>query len=520
MSSKLKLLLVEDSESDAALNVRELEKAGFTPLFVLVDNARDMQAALSKEHFDLVLSDHNLPQFSSAGALALLRKYSQDIPFIIVSGAIGEEAAVQLMKSGAQDYIMKANLGRLAPAVQRELKDAEIRRERLRSAEKLRESEERFSRVVELAGEVIWEVNPEMLYLYVNPVVERVIGYKPEEMVNQLHLYDLVPQDTRSQYQMTIHHYFKRKCSFKNYISNCMRKDGQAIVLETCATPILDEHGNLKGYCGTDADITERKTLEARINKLYETEKVQRQQLQEETELKNIFTDVLAHELRNSLSPLFISSDMLLNTPAIQENLKEKLITNINTGISLLAKRLDELLDLARFSKGNVELKLESTDIRGFIDQVIDRFKPSLDKRKQELTLEIYVEQPYLTIDRSRIEQVIINLLSNAGKYSPENSEIKLKVKAGPEGLFLDVTDQGVGIAPEDQKNLFQPYFRADKTKSVTGTGLGLWLAKKIIEAHGGNIYINSQLGRFSTFSVHVPLINEEACSNNEARVH
>ena len=114
MPTPIKLLLIEDSESDAALNIRELEKVGFEPAFVLVDNAGEMQTALSEGPYDIVLSDHNLPQFSSNEALALLRKADQDTPFIIVSGAIGEEMAVQLMKSGAQDYVIKTNLARLA----------------------------------------------------------------------------------------------------------------------------------------------------------------------------------------------------------------------------------------------------------------------------------------------------------------------------------------------------------------------------------------------------------------------
>jgi PAS domain S-box-containing protein len=520
LSKHLKVLLIEDSENDAAMNIRMLEKAGFTLSFVLVEAAAEMQSALSREHFDLVLSDHNLPHFGSAEALALLRKGDRDTPFIIVSGAIGEEVAVQLMKSGAQDYVMKSNLARLAPAVERELKDAEVRRERQQSAEKLCASEERFNRVVDTAGEVIWEVSPEMLYLYVNPVVEKVMGYKPEQVIGKMRLFDLTPLQDRIAYQANIKKYFLGKESYKHLIHSCTCKDGREIILESCATPVLDEKGNLRGYCGTDIDITERKMLEARISQLYETEKTQRQQLQEETELKNIFTDVLAHELRNSLSPLFITSDILLSTPDLQEEMRNKLNLNMNAGINLLAKRLDELLDLARFSKGNVELKLQNTDIHEFIDQVVDRFKPSLDKRRQRLILDIDVEKPFFTIDKSRMEQVVVNLLSNADKYSPENSEIRMKVKTDVSGLLLEVTDRGIGIDPEDQKNLFQPYFRADKTKSVSGTGLGLWLSKKIIEAHGGQIWITSQLGRFSTFSIHIPLDKELAVAEKEAGIH
>jgi DNA-binding NtrC family response regulator len=173
---RIRLLQIEDSESDAALNIRALEKAGFDVSYEIVSTAEEMQYTLSKHAFDLVLSDHNLPQFDSPSALAIYKAKGLDVPFIIVSGAIGEETAVQLMKSGAQDYVIKGNLSRLAPVVERELRDAEIRRQRKQSEEKLRISEERFRQVAEIAGEMIWEVDTRMQYLYVNPVAELLTG--------------------------------------------------------------------------------------------------------------------------------------------------------------------------------------------------------------------------------------------------------------------------------------------------------------------------------------------------------
>lgn len=144
MGRPLKILMVEDSESDAALNIRALEAAGYDVSFELVSTAATMRSALGGQAFDLVLSDHSLPQFDSPSALALLQESGRDIPFIVVSGAIGEEMAVRLMKAGAQDYVMKGNLARLGPAVERELRDAEIRRERKRGEARLKETLERL----------------------------------------------------------------------------------------------------------------------------------------------------------------------------------------------------------------------------------------------------------------------------------------------------------------------------------------------------------------------------------------
>jgi len=123
-------------DSDAALNIRALEMAGYEVSYEIVSTSAEMRAALDRGSYDLVLSDHNLPQFDSPAALAIFQERQLDIPFIIVSGAIGEETAVSLMKAGVHDYVMKDNLAKLGPAVERELRDAEVRRRRKESEEK------------------------------------------------------------------------------------------------------------------------------------------------------------------------------------------------------------------------------------------------------------------------------------------------------------------------------------------------------------------------------------------------
>jgi PAS domain S-box-containing protein len=507
MTKPLKILAIEDSASDADLNIRQIEKAGYEVSYILADNSADMQAALEKGTFDIVLSDHNMPQFSSAGALALLQKTNLDIPFIIVSGAIGEETAVQLMKAGAQDYVMKSNLSRLAPVIERELKDAELRRDKKKSDEKLRQSEERFSQVVEVAGEMIWEADTKMMFLYANPVSELVTGYTPEEMTGKMSFYDLSKPENKEGFKTAIIEIVNNREALKGYTLDCTRKGGDQSILEINATPILNRNAELRGYRGTCTDITERKRMEARIDQLYKLEKVQTQKLQEEAEVKNIFIDVLAHELRNSLTSLVVSSDILQETPDLDNEMRSRLISNVCEGAKALGQHLDELLDLARYSKGNFELKLQTIDVREFFEQLASRYKPNLIKRNQILMSEIGGELKLVKLDKSRIEQVIINLLSNASKYSSENSEIVMKVTVEPSGLLVEVIDKGLGIPAEDQKNLFQPYYRAGKHKGIPGIGLGLAVSKKIVEAHGGKIWINSQVGQGSTFSFQIPAI-------------
>jgi putative nucleotidyltransferase with HDIG domain len=149
MGIPLRILMIEDSQDDALLLLRELRRAGYDPICERLETPAEMQAALQGGAWDVILSDHSLPHFSAPGALALLKDKGLDIPFIIVSGSIGEEMAVSLMKAGAHDYIRKDNLSRLIPAIRRELGEAEVRRQRRRAEEALQQSYKKLRRVLE-----------------------------------------------------------------------------------------------------------------------------------------------------------------------------------------------------------------------------------------------------------------------------------------------------------------------------------------------------------------------------------
>ena len=189
MDIPLRLLIIEDSERDVALEVRALEAAGYRVTYEVADNAAEMKAALIKQVFDIVISDHSLPQFDAPGALAVLKQSGLDIPFIIVSGAISEETAVALMKAGAHDYVMKDKLSRLVPAIQRELRDAESRRERNRAEEKLRESEERFRRISSIISDIAYSCRTKedgrFSIDWMIGATERISGYSIEEIKAQ-----------------------------------------------------------------------------------------------------------------------------------------------------------------------------------------------------------------------------------------------------------------------------------------------------------------------------------------------
>src|SRR5215213_8288192 len=249
MGVGLKVLFVEDSEDDTMLLLRRLRKGGYDPIWERVDTPADMEAALDGVSWDLVISDHSMPAFSSSAALGLLRRKGfVDLPFIIVSGQIGEDAAVAAMKAGAHDYLMKDNLARLNSAIERELREADVRRER-------RQAEEKYRSIFENAIEGIFQTTVDGRFLTANPAMVRMLGYEsPEELLGSIsnirdQLY-VEPGRREEFYRLALRDGF-----VSGFEVQMHRQDGNPVWVSANARAIYDEGGNISGYEGTVENI-------------------------------------------------------------------------------------------------------------------------------------------------------------------------------------------------------------------------------------------------------------------------
>src|SRR5208283_1432526 len=173
----LRVLVVEDSEDDALLIIRELKKGGYNPVYERVETTAAMKKTLKEKQWDIILCDYRLPKFNAISALTLLKETNIDIPLIIVSGTIGEETAVECMRLGAQDYIMKDSLSRLCPAIARELKEAEVRSKHKQAKDALRKSEEKYRNILENIQESYFENDLAGNFTFVNDSLCRNLGY-------------------------------------------------------------------------------------------------------------------------------------------------------------------------------------------------------------------------------------------------------------------------------------------------------------------------------------------------------
>ncbi len=262
MNKPLHVLIVEDSESDAQLVLRELKHGGYDVEYERIETSEAMQQALSNNQWDLILSDYSLPRFSAPQALQVLKDSGLDLPFIIISGTIGEETAVNSLKAGAHDFLIKDRLARLLPAIGRELREAITRRDRRQAELQLRASEERFRQLAENIKEVFWmtdlQNNQE---LYISPAGERIWGRSVENLLASSNEFiQIVLPEDRPTVQAMLEKQRRGEMTEMEY--RIQHRDGSIHWIWDRAFPILDETGNVIRVAGIAADITERKLAE------------------------------------------------------------------------------------------------------------------------------------------------------------------------------------------------------------------------------------------------------------------
>ena len=265
MEIPVRILIIEDNESDAALIIRHLKKAGKEIACEVIDTELQLESAFENQEWDFVICDYSLPQFNALAALKIIQTKKFEIPFIVVSGTVGEETAVGLMKAGVHDYIMKDNLARLVPVFNRELLEAGIRREHKRAAEKITIQ----AHIMDLIGQSVIMVDNHNIITYWNKASETLYGWSAEEAIGK----DL--SEIMTHHNLQSRSYDIRKCikNGKSWSRETIvtKKDGSSIPTHVTHTPLLDVNGILTGIIGISYDISERrKAEEAIIRKMNE----------------------------------------------------------------------------------------------------------------------------------------------------------------------------------------------------------------------------------------------------------
>ncbi len=260
MGKSIKLLIVEDSENDAALLIRTLQRGGYEPDYEIVETPEAMADALNRQEWDLVISDYLMPLFSGLDALKLLQEKDPDLSFILMSGHVGEDVAVEAMKAGAHDSIPKSNPGRLIPVVEKELRDTRARRENRQNEQALRESRELYRLIVEIANEGIWQVDEENRTTFVNQKMAEMLGYTIEEIMGQ------TPDTLMDEEWSKVAKANRPRKGIRMQLEyKYQRKDGTDLWTVFNASPIFHDDGSYAGLISMHTDITKRKRFEGTL---------------------------------------------------------------------------------------------------------------------------------------------------------------------------------------------------------------------------------------------------------------
>lgn len=262
-------------------------------------------------------------------------------------------------------------------------------------------------------------------------------------------------------------------------------------------------------------EIDKRRKAEQKLSELYKQELGIRQELERKMAERVQFTHALVHELKTPLTAIIASSEAL--SREVMDNPGPKLAGNIYRSACRLEKRVDELLDLAKSEVGNLKIECSWVEPLALIYSISDDIAPEVVNKGQELVADLPKYLPLIWADRNRLQQIILNLISNALKFNRRFGTIWLRAREEGDFVVFEVKDEGKGVAPEDQEAIFQPYFSLDNREGMGGLGLGLYLCKTLVHLHHGEIWVDSEIGKGASFFFSIPVAPAMTAGNADA---
>jgi PAS domain S-box-containing protein len=506
--STLRILHLEDSQQDAELVEATLAGDGLDVEVVRVDTATGFRAALESGSFDLIFADYNLPMFDGMSAQIVAAQLRPDVPFIFLSGSIGEELAVERLKAGATDYVLKDRMARLPSAVRRALAEAAERAERRRAEEKVRrlntelerrviertialaESERRLKAILDHSPAAISLKDLNGRYILANRQFERFAGVVAAAIAGRSDR-DLFVPELAADYRANDAQVVEKNTPL-DFEETFLQPDGPH-VLHSIKFPLLDSDALPYALCTISIDITERKKADDAI-------RIARLEAERANRAKTEFVSRMSHDLRTPLNAI-LGFGQLLELDDLNRDQRES-VSQIRRGGEHLLILINEVLDIEKIETGHLALSPEPVDAVEIVQLAIELVRPLAAQRDIALVLDPPPTGDVLVVaDRQRLNQVLLNLLSNAVKYNREGGTASVRFEPSDGRMRISVRDDGAGIAQEKLALLFQPFERlgAEQT-AVEGTGLGLALSRGLAEAMGGTIGVESEVGRGSTF--------------------
>ena len=517
MSKSLRLLQIEDSEGDAGLILRLLMQAGFEVFSHRVEDEESLRHALEDPSWDIIIADYHLPGFDAPGALRILQECGRDIPCIVVSGMMGEDTAVEMMKSGAHDYLTKNNLTRLAPAVERELAEAVRRRETHQAQEELRASEERLALAVEATQIGTFDFYPQTGKLIWSKFARQHYGVSSDaEITYDTFVQALHPAD-RDHALLTVKDAMRRENSgeYSHEYRTVGIEDGQERWISSRGRVFFDEQSRAVRIVGVIQNVSERRRLEQHLLQAQKLESVGR------------LAGSIAHDFNNLLTVINGYAHLVLAGMSPEDSLRESM-----EELSKAAMQASALTrQLVSFSRRQVA-EPKTIAVNEFVKDYENMLRRLLGE-DIELSLSLDPQAGVFRADPGQMGQVLMNLAVNAKDAMPSGGKLlietshrvvtdqlsraNLRLNPG-QYVVLTVTDTGTGMTGEVQAHLFEPFYTTKEQGK--GTGLGLSTVYGIVvNQSSGTIWVSSEPGQGTTFQLYFPALVVEAAPEPEVLV-
>ncbi len=496
------VLLVEDDEVDQMAFERFVKAAGLPYKYILSGSIRQTKELVEDgQHFDIAIVDFNL---SDGNGLEVVDVIGTQAPVIFVTGQGDQKTAVEAMKAGVYDYLIKDTQRQYLDQLPVTIDNAISHRQ---AESRLREVEleiEKLMWVVSKTDNSMAIANAKGLIEWVNEGFERMTGYASEEVVGT-HGDDLLLDGVSGLNPASEH--FQLLVETKKsiiYETKNYNKNGREFWVLTTITPILDTDGEIHRIIAIDSDVTEQKRIEQELL-------VAKQKAEALAKTKEEFLANMSHEIRTPMNAIIGMSQLLKDTPLNDE--QETYLKSLEFASENLMNIISDVLDLSKLEAGKVVLESIPFDLKKLLDGIENMFRFKATEKKIGFKFEgdEALADEYLG-DPGKLNQILLNLLSNAVKFTAKG-EVKLSVKVleGDKDLHricFEVTDTGIGIPEENFANIFESFKQASSTttREFGGTGLGLTIVKRLVEQMKGEITVKSETGKGASFRIELPL--------------
>lgn len=482
----MKILHLEDNATDAELVRDSLQDEWPDCQMTVVATKTDCVAALQRQRYDLILSDYSLVSFSGLDGLHIARQHQPETPFIFFSGTIREETAIEAMRDGASDYVLKDRPQRLLTAIRLALQKRADQEKQRRAEARIREQSE----LLDLASDAIVVTDRDDRVVTWNRGATRLLGWTAAEAAGQpaallLGPDALVPPTGASEDE------WRREISTAT-------KSGTSVMLDVHVTVVRDADGQPKARITIGTDITEKHQLKEQFFRAQRLESL------------GMLASGIAHDLNNILAPILMTPAILRQRATDPADLKLLNVLEISA-----QKGSDLVRQIVGFAHGTVG-QHQSLQPRHLVRDIVSLLQHSVP---HDIQLEYHVASDLWTITGSptQIHQVLLNLCINARDAMPDGGKLTIRgvnvvlrendplPEGGSPGewLLLQVEDTGTGIPPEVLAKIWDPFFT---TKAPSkGTGLGLSTVRGIVQAHHGCVDVKTALGKGTTFSIYLP---------------